>query len=206
MKVILIRHGETTANRKGIFSGHLDAKLTEKGKEQAINCRNRIVNLKIDYVFSSDLSRAVDTAKIVIESRNLDIEEKSGLREMNFGEWEGCKYDEIGEKYPDEFNVWSKDTLNIPCLNGESRRTFYFRVIKEYKELINRFDYTNKDKNKTIAIFAHSGVVRSILSSEIIGDIDGYWKFEIDNCSVNILEYDEKGFCYAKKINSLEKI
>jgi len=204
MQVILVRHGESEANLKGIFSGSLDVKLTEYGIKQAKECSKRIKDIHIDYAFSSDLQRAYDTAKLVL-NRNIKIKKMKEFREMDFGLWEGCTYNEIKLKYPNDLDVWTEESRNKKCGEiGESRTEFYERIIFSYKKLIN--EIYEKNKNSRVIIFAHSGVLRVILTEELIGNIEGYWKFRIDNCSLNVLEYDEEKFCFARKINTYEKL
>ena len=97
MEIILTRHGETIENIEGRFQGHLPGKLSEKGKIQAKKLALRFKDEKFDYIFSSDLTRAVDTAKEIKKfHQNIPIKFTKELRERNLGELQGVKKSELG--------------------------------------------------------------------------------------------------------------
>lgn len=182
MKVYLLRHGETEGNVKGSYSGITDTPLTELGKQQAVDAHLRFEDIKFDVVVSSPLSRALDTARVFTDTKILTNE---GLKEMNFGLFEGMTYDEIQEKYPEEAKKWAGTTKGYTFPEGESLNSFYDRVIKVYQDIIENNQVEN------LLIVAHSGVIKSILAEEISEGFDHFWKFKIDNCKVAIVEYSD---------------
>ena len=183
MKVILVRHGETIANCEERYAGWTDTMLTDKGKKQALSAKSKIDNEEIDLIVTSDLSRAIDTEHIMTADRKIDRIALKGFREMNFGDWENMTPVEIKTFYEEEVLMWWNDGVNFKTPNGESLLMMYQRVINEYKIMLNKYG----DKN--ILLVTHSGVMRAILSEEICGNIDGYWKFRIENCAVVVIEY-----------------
>lgn len=212
MKIYFVRHGESTANDEGIYSGHLDVELTEKGKQQALGCKDILSNIEFQHVVSSDLKRAKNTAEIICGDRNIDISENKELREMNFGIWEGLSNREIVEKYKDEYNTWINDYVNLKAPEGESLKEFYDRAVSAYEDIkakyiINKEHISGGDKKiKDILIVSHSGVIRSLISHEMGNGIDGYWKYAVDNCSVSVMEYDETGYGFLKYLNFTGKL
>ncbi|MBN2796794.1 MAG: histidine phosphatase family protein [Clostridia bacterium] len=184
MKVYLLRHGETVGNVKGTFAGNTDTPLTEFGIEQGKLAYNKLKDVDIDVVISSPLSRAVDTANLVI-SHPLILDER--LKEMHFGLFENMTYQEICEHYPDQIITWQNEGLYYTFPEGESVKSFYDRVIEGYLNILE----THREKN--ILIVAHSGVIRSILAHEISEKFEHYWKYKIDNCGLAIIEY-HKGY------------
>lgn len=222
MKLYLVRHGESEANEKGIYSGFLDTKLTKKGEKQAKACRKLLKHLKFDMVISSDLQRAHKTAAIVsgVELENIII--RKNLREMNFGRWEGLSHKEILDRDKEYYEKWMEDYYNLHTPEGESLNSFYERVNSEFDYIKESFLFSaledknaekssdetprslKKDKDKVernILVVSHSGVIRALVSKEILGSMEGYWKFAIDNCSVTVIEYDEKKFGFLKNLN-----
>ncbi len=87
-QLLLTRHGETVTNREGRFCGHSETALTPLGIEQARALGRRLATLRIDAVFTSDYTRAIDTAAIVLEGRRLTPSFDPDLRELCYGEWE----------------------------------------------------------------------------------------------------------------------
>ena len=90
MRVILTRHGETKENKKTIVQGHMPGHLSELGKKQAEMVAIRLKDEKIDFIYSSDLKRAADTAKEIAKYHpDIPIEFTKELRERNLGEFQG---------------------------------------------------------------------------------------------------------------------
>jgi broad specificity phosphatase PhoE len=97
MKFLLIRHGQTDWNLAQRFQGQSDIPLNEVGKKQAMALADRLTNESINIVYSSDLQRAIETSKIIMQMSDCkpDLHPDQRLREVNFGDWEGLTYDEI---------------------------------------------------------------------------------------------------------------
>lgn len=185
MKFIFVRHGETEYNTTGKFGGFTDVPLNEKGLLQAHEAGEKLRNEQINAVYCSTLSRAVKTADEILKYHELPVTYCNGLREMNFGAWEGLTYSEIHALYPVEAEKWIRDYTHYPCKDGESLLTFYERVGKA-------FDTIKKEvkSHDTVLIVAHSGFIKGVLTREIIGSVDGFWKFKVQNGSIAVLEYD----------------
>ena len=91
--MILVRHGESDANIKKIFAGHLDIDLTNRGYEQAELAAQYIrENYVVDKIYSSDLKRAYNTAKVIAKRFDLPIEALTELREIDAGDWQGKRF------------------------------------------------------------------------------------------------------------------
>ncbi len=91
----LVRHGRTAANAEGVFSGWLDVALTPEGREQAAALQPRLAEASFDGVWSSDLQRAVETARLAFGEPVQD----ERLREMHFGELEGLPWDRVSPEH-----------------------------------------------------------------------------------------------------------
>ena len=116
----LIRHGQTDWNLIGRFQGHTDIPLNSKGLAQANELAHKLASKEFDAIYSSDLSRAVQTAKVISEQLNLPVRTDTRLREICQGEWEGMLLAEVREKYqfdPAQANT-SPETSRAP--GGES--------------------------------------------------------------------------------------
>jgi broad specificity phosphatase PhoE len=122
MRLILIRHGETNWTSRGKFQGITDIGLNEKGRRQ---CRLLALSLRgqrIDAVYSSDLKRAVETAREIASYHGLPVWTDFDLREMNYGVLEGLTSVELKEKYPDILSEWLNNPEKVRIPGGESIR------------------------------------------------------------------------------------
>ena len=87
--IYIVRHGQTEWNLLGKTQGHGNSDLTPKGIEQAELLADSMTKYPIDYIYSSDLGRAYQTAEIIGNKLSIEVEKTEALREMNFGTWEG---------------------------------------------------------------------------------------------------------------------
>ena len=173
MKVFLIRHGESEANKNGIICGWLDAHLTEKGKEDAKLAKAVLSNVTFDKIYTSDLIRAKETANIALP--NMQTESTPLLREINVGDLQGKKFAD----FPNEREIFL--TNGYKAYNGESRDDLFDRV-NQFKKMLEDKDYEN------VAVFAHAGVLRSFLNNVLKTKIDAKTIF-CKNCNVAIFDY-----------------
>lgn len=156
MKLYLVRHGESEGNAQGLFYGWADYPLTELGREQSRGLGERIKDLKIDRCFSSPLSRAHETAQLVIEGRDLVIELEERLKEQHMGDLEGVPFMDLMEKYPVEIKAMFDSWSNAEPPNGESFPQLKNRV----RPALNEIVATGED----VLIVAHAGTLLAILS------------------------------------------
>ena len=182
-RLILVRHGESELNRDGIFYGWMDPALTEKGKKQAQDARSILEDLHYDEIYTSDLIRARETAEI-LNHRELPLIETQELRELNFGIFEGLKYEEILKKYPEEELLWREKWQDYNYETGESVRELQKRAV----EFLER----SHNEEKDILVVAHWGVINCVLSHYLTGGLEGYWKFATDNCGITIINFKDR--------------
>ena len=181
MKLIITRHGETLGNKEGILQGHLQGTLSELGKEQARKVAERLKEEKIDYIYSSDLARASDTAKEIAKFHpNIPIEFIKELRESCFGSFEGKKISDICNKRKDLSKVFSKDE------NVENGKQLYERA-KEFLDKLIR-----KHHKDIVLLVSHDCINKALIC--VITNIPKEKIFDIKdlhNTSINIYEIDE---------------
>ncbi len=187
MDIILIRHGQTENNVEGIFSTK-STRLTEKGREQIKKVKTYLGTLSFDKVYVSPLYRAIETMEIL----ELDGEKEERIKEVDFGLFEGNTYEVIKEKFPEEAKQWNEDYINYVTPKGESIKLAYERVTSFLEEL------SKKDKN--VVLVCHDGVIRIALSW-VFDNVNYFFKFKVENGSINIISVDEYGFKYINKTN-----
>jgi glucosyl-3-phosphoglycerate phosphatase len=107
VKLVLWRHGQTTYNAERRFQGQSDVPLNDVGREQARRAARYLAAMKPDAIFSSDLSRAAETAAILAGLTGLTVQLDKDLRERGGGSWEGKTADEIRAQFPEAFANWA---------------------------------------------------------------------------------------------------
>lgn len=146
MKILLIRHGETEENKKDILQGWKPGRLSKKGKEQAKLIAERLKEIKIDVIITSDLKRCVDTAKEIAKfHKNAKFVKEKLLRERGLGEFEGRI---IGES---DWDALPGDLYTNRPRGGETFIEVWERISKFYHGLLKNYD------KEIILIVGHGG-------------------------------------------------
>lgn len=185
-RIYFTRHGETEWNKQLRFQGSMNSELTEKGILAAELLSGRIEEIDIDYIISSPLMRAYHTAEIVRGNKNIEIIKNDGFKEINLGDFEGLRYDEIKLNCGDVLNKIENDPFNNRYPNGENLIEFYKRVERAFKEVIDKY----RDKNTLIV--AHGGTIKCIESYIRKFQINKNWMGNIvKNCSLSCIEVNE---------------
>ena len=169
--ILLIRHGQSEWNKLNLFTGFKNVELSEQGIEEANKAGQNFkkLNLKFDLVFTSELKRAQDTAKIILE--NLDqlddlnsknkIIESFNLNERDYGDLTGLDKKETAEKFGDEqVHKWRRGYSDQPP-NGESLEDVVNRVKTYFDSDI--LPSINNSENNNILIAAHGNSLRALL-------------------------------------------
>lgn len=189
----LVRHGATEGSEEKRYKGSIDVPISEKGKEQikrtAKFIRAEVQNSRassLTAVYCSPLSRALKSAEIIAEHFGLKPTVIPDLRERNFGIWEGMSFNEIKDKYPEEFEAWAGNPLKYSPMGGESTLEVRERVINALEDIISRH------KREGIAIVAHGGVNRVILCHLLGIPLENLFRIEQDYGGVNIIEFNDR--------------
>lgn len=187
-RIILLRHGESEANLKGVGAGQTDVPLTELGVRQAeLAARYILEHEKIDVIYSSDLQRAVNTALPVARALGLQINTDKRLREIDTGDFVGLTFEERNRRFAKEFERMRSDFSNFEYPNGEYVPEVYDRVAECICEI------TAAHSGKTVLIASHNGAMRAADAF-----IKGYSRMEVGrsvsfgNTDINIYEFDGK--------------
>jgi len=195
--LILIRHAESIWNKQKRLSGNSQIGLTPEGLEQSIQAAKELMekNIEIDIAFSSDQKRAIDTMDIVLKEMKLNIPkiETKELRESELGILNGALISDIEKEYGKDFvfKLIREFDTKAPAKEGEpapeSLGDMMKRVGKYYEESIKK----HVEKGKNVAIFAHDGTLRALLS--YLGNFDENQSriTQFDNAKPFIYEFKE---------------
>ena len=180
-RLLLVRHGLTGDNSSRRFSGHTDTGLSADGIRQVESLRDRLVEEKIDAVFSSDLKRAMLTAEIISSGHEVEIASCTELREMNYGVAEGLTFEEISLHHPELAESIRNFSLDLGFPGGENFRGFIDRTCRFMDRL------KEQEQDQTILIVSHSGALRTLVCDLLDLEQENWRKFRLDNASLSII-------------------
>lgn len=185
--IYLVRHGQTLWNADMRFQGTSDIQLSDLGVRQAEMLADRFKDIKLDAIYSSDLNRAFNTAKIVAQKHELQVVAKEKLREICFGAWEGLNREQIEKKWPGKLKEFFENPLSRCIPEGENFSDVQQRAYKCFDEIIN------SHKKSKLLIVAHGGTINTILAEILKMDLSAVWNLKQENTAVNIINiYDKR--------------
>lgn len=188
-QILFIRHGETDWNRIKRIQGHIDIPLAESGVAQAQQLGARLVQevragAQLDAIWSSDLLRAQQTAQPIAAALGLPVQLTEGLRERNYGAFQGHDSDEIAERFPDEYAHWQTRDPGFAPPGGESQREFYHRVLHALEPILAMHP------GGRIACVAHGGVLDCVYRFANGLALDAPRAWPLLNTSVNVVDFE----------------
>ena len=189
MKLFLTRHGQTDWNIARRYQGQTDVPLNETGTLQTALLAQRLSTHVIHAIYSSDLSRAMTTAKAIAEAQQLTpvLHSDPRWRELSFGDWEGMTYQEMSAQSPELFDAWMKDSLTVSTPNGETHLQLAERVKSAFDEI------KAKHNDETVLVVGHSGSIQTLLALTLGVDLSRYWQFRVSQTSLSELTVYEDG-------------
>lgn len=178
--IYLIRHGKTEYSGEKRYLGHTDCKLSEEGIDEIkqmtdIFIRNNII---IHSVFSSDLNRCKTTMKIIFPEKEAILLKE--LREINMGTWDGLTFQDVKNKYPEDFKRRGENIADFIPSNGESFRECQRRAVKAFYHIVS----TSKGN---IAICSHAGFNRTLLCHFMNIELQDIFSIKQDYGCINII-------------------
>lgn len=197
--IYLVRHGQSEANLKDIFLGQKNLDLTDLGHKQAQKTADYLKNIHIDKIYSSDLTRAYQTAEHTAAAKALPIEKNTCIREINAGSWELVPFNDLPALFPEDWKLWIGDIGHSRCTGGESVEDVQVRVYAEIEKL------ARENEGKTICLFSHATPIRTFLCKVEGLSLDQIkerpWpsnasvsEFEYENGSFKLIKYSEDSF------------
>lgn len=187
MHLILVRHGETEWNRTGRCQGVADIDLNNNGKKQVRELASALQNETISAVYSSDLKRALETAKEIASHHKLKVNIEEDLREMDQGELEGLSFAEIRERYDHVLKEWreSPETLTLP--KGESLTELQERALRAFNKILSRH------RGETVVTVSHNLTITTLLCKFTGVGLKGFRNFNLKAACKNHILCREDG-------------
>lgn len=187
MRIILVRHGQTDANKEGRFQGASDAPLNNLGLSQAQALGRRLSSEKLAAVFSSPQTRAIQTASPIAHSHSISIDTVQDLRELDIGELDGLKGPDLRERYPHILKQWSINVGALTMPGGESivglqERTW--NAVLRIREI---------HPEGTVAAVSHNFAIQSILLKALGMDLRNFQRIRQDLAAITELDFSNGG-------------
>ncbi len=200
--LILVRHGESLWNAKGVWTGLTDISLTEKGRQEARFAGESLKNIRLDIAFTSVLKRAKETLDEIKKVLNLNFLlsiENEALNERDYGDLTGKNKWEIQKQFGQERFLQIRRGWNTPIPNGETLKDVYNRVVPYFQNNI----LPRLKEGKNVLVVAHGNSLRALVKYlENISDND-VERLEIATGEIYIYEIDVNENILSKKIISV---
>lgn len=179
--LLLVRHGESEANRQGVWQGSSDGTLSPTGHLQARQVAERVAawDPPVQHLYSSPLRRAMETAQPIAQRLGLQVALHPDLREIDLGQVSGLSLEEFAARFPDHYARWQdRENLDFTWPEGEQRQAFFCRVSRAVEEIVGRHP------GEVIAVVAHGGTIRAALAGLLGSKGPPWWSYKVENASI----------------------
>ena len=197
--LLLIRHGETAWNRGKIFRGTYNVPLNENGKNQAKLTGRALQNRVIHAAYTSPLSRARETARLVTRAHGITAEILNSLMDMDYGEWTGREDSEVAKLWPEDHATWTAKPHTARPPGGTTLEEVFDISFTAMEELAQKHD------GQVIALFSHRVVNKLLLLGALSLGLERFPFIIQGNCCINEIERIETGYL-IRSINDVSHI
>jgi broad specificity phosphatase PhoE len=200
MRLFLVRHGETAWNKDEVFRGRVDVELNEHGLEQGRLTAGALSRLELAAVYSSPLSRAHETARLIAEPHGLPVINEPALTDIDYGSWQGLSHQQVKEQYPEAYRLWVTAPHQVRFEGGEGLDDVGARALQALKQISGRHPGQN------VVAVSHR-VVNKVLLLSLLGlDNSHFWSIRQDTCAINVIEEDDQHGYIIRSLNDTSHI
>ena len=183
IKILLVRHGETSWNLEGRFQGRSDVPLNEKGKEQANALAFALRGESLKAIYSSPLVRAKETARTIKAFHpSVPLYEEEGLMEMDLGEFEGIEGPRWAAQYAEFRTAWKENPASVRMPGGESLHEVQVRAVSALERIANAYP-----SETTLLLCSHNFVILTILCHALEIPLDRFRELRQGTAALNVL-------------------
>lgn len=195
---VLLRHGETplTPEKRFSGSGGSDPELSDRGRWQAERAAEALAARgSIQAVVASPMRRTRQTAETVAGRLGLEVRYEDGLREVDFGDWEGLTFAEVRERYPDDLTTWLGSAKAKPTGSAESFTTLTHRAGVARDKIIARY------AGKTVLVVSHVSPIKTLVRLALGAPPDSMYRMELSAASICAVQYYADGNASLRLLN-----
>jgi probable phosphoglycerate mutase len=188
LNIYFLRHGETSSSIVGGYCGRLDLDLTPEGYQMAEDFANAYENLAWQAIFASPLTRTIATATPLAKKLGMGIQQRDGLKEIAYGNWEGKTPEQVNREYHDEYVEWLAD----PGWNSPTGGEKGIDIARRSSEVLEEIERNYPSGN--VLVVSHKATIRIMLCSLLGIDVGRYRdRIALPVASVAIVEFTNKG-------------
>ena len=191
---LLLRHGQTVLSIEKRFSGVGDQELTEVGRAQAAAAATRLATSGAVAVVSSPVRRAQQTASAVAEALGIEVAVEPGLRETDFGDWEGHTFSEVKAKWPRELDAWLADTA-VPPPFGESFADTATRVRQARDRVLATYG------GQRVVLVSHVTPIKTLLRLALDAPPSALYRMHLDLACLSEVQWFADGPAVVRSLN-----
>ncbi|MGW0131094.1 bifunctional RNase H/acid phosphatase [Streptomyces sp. NPDC003299] len=195
---VLLRHGETplTPQKRFSGSGGTDPALSDIGREQAERVAEALARRgTIQHIVASPLARTRETAGIVAARLGLEVTVEDGLRETDFGAWEGLTFAEVRERHPDDLNAWLASPQVAPTGGGESFADTAVRIAATRDKLTAAY------AGRTVLLVTHVTPIKTLIQLALGAPSEALFRMELSAASLSVVAYYADGNASVRLFN-----
>ncbi|MFJ6616297.1 bifunctional RNase H/acid phosphatase [Kitasatospora sp. NPDC091335] len=195
---VLLRHGETplTPEKRFSGSGGSDPELSDKGRWQAERAAEALAARgSVQAVVASPMRRTRQTAETVAARLGLEVRYEDGLREVDFGDWEGLTFAEVRERYPDDLTAWLGSAKAKPTGGGESFTTLTHRAGVARDKILARY------AGRTVLVVSHVSPIKTLVRLALGAPPDSMYRMELSAASICAVQYYADGNASLRLLN-----
>jgi broad specificity phosphatase PhoE len=183
-RLYLVRHGATQLTAENRFAGAVGVDLSEEGRAQVRRLAERLAHDPIAAIYTSPLSRTVETAEILARPHGLEARREDGLREIGHGRWEGLTRAEVEERFPGEYETWEADPLTFAPEGGETGLAVLARALPVLRRIVVAHE------GSTVLVVSHKATLRLVIASLLGMDARGYRdRLDQSPACLNVVEF-----------------
>ena len=156
MNLYMVRHGQTAASRENRFSGSSDPPLTAVGEAMAEAFARAYAPVKWNAICTSPMLRTRQTAEPLCRLTGVTATVEDGLKEIDYGEWEGLRQEEVQQRWPDAYEYWAHDVASRGTPGGETAFHVAARAMRVVEAIRSRYDHGN------VLLVSHKATLRVI--------------------------------------------
>jgi broad specificity phosphatase PhoE len=191
-EIVIVRHGETESNRLGLFRGRLDVPLNDAGRAQAERAAAALATEPISRVYSSPLSRALETARAIGSRHGIEPVVDEAFDNIDLGAWQGRQKVAVQKEEPELWRLWTTDPDSLAIPGGERLSDVRARAHARTLSLAREHD------GHRIAIVSHRSVAK-LLGGALLGLTAGYfWSLYLDNAGYSVFHYNDGKFTLVR--------
>ncbi|MEW5801037.1 MAG: histidine phosphatase family protein [bacterium] len=197
LKILVIRHGETSWNKEKIFRGRVDISLSEIGQKQAGLLGRRLSIHPIKSIYTSPLKRAVETALAVQKGQtgSTPIIQDDHLIDIDYGSWEKKSHLQVRQEYPEPYEQWLRAPHTVQIPDGENLSSIRQRIEIFLDKLV--IQHGQVEDSATIAVISHRVIIKILFCSVLGLDNSHFWQVKQDTAGLSILDYQAERFILA---------